>query len=283
MPPRLWNADRSGCVASQYRTQPRVHGDHVALEVEVAQLVVGALEHDVRERALGHHRLHALAWRGTRQPSPPATRPRFRARWKAACQPPAVGRPRTVVDRRNGCGLLRAEAVIRRRVLADERARIEAARVWCHEDTIRYAVAPVARRHNRLLQYGELRRRDMRRRPDQGLRVPHEGHHEARPRRCGRTRHDAVVVVRVALRFHQRLPPTVGARCEVRPTRRRTVEGGDHRLRLHRHLVNTPVPVIDHSLGVAERPACIGGTALVAGIGRRGRVAASDGLRDIDM
>ena len=154
----------------------------------------------------------------------------------------AVGRARPVVDRRKCRGLLRAEAVIRLRTLADERARIEAARVRCHEDAVRHAVAPVTRRHNRLLQHGELRRRDVRRRSDQGLRVPNEGEHEARPRRRGRTRHDPVVVVRVALRFHQRLPPTVGARREVGPPGRRTVEGGYHRLRLHGHLVNRPVP-----------------------------------------
>lgn len=101
------------------------------------------------------------------------------------------------------------------------------------QDAVRYAIARIARCDDRPLEQGQLRRRDVRRGAEQGLRVPGEREEQPRPRGRRRPRHDAVVVVRIPLRFHQRLSAAIGARCEAGPPGGGTVEGGDYRLGLH--------------------------------------------------
>ena len=78
---------------------------------------------------------------------------------------------------------------------------------------------------------------------------------------------DAVVVVREALGFHERLLAALRAADKVREPRARAVEGLGDRLALQGHLVRCSIREIDDQLGVAESPDSVRIGDLVAGIG----------------
>src|SRR5687768_2948978 len=89
----------------------------------------------------------------------------------------------------------------------------------------------------------------------------------------GRAGDDAIVIFGVALSFHQGLPATVGARAEVGPLRRVTIECLHNRFPLHRCLVNRAMTVVDDLLGMVERPARVRSPGLMSCIRGGGSVA----------
>src|SRR5260370_9008503 len=75
-----------------------------------------------------------------------------------------------------------------------------------------------------------------------------------------RTGHDAVVVVRKALRFHEGLVATIRAARPVRKPRTFAIEGSDDRLRIHSCDVIRSIAPIGNFFGMIERPALDAGT-----------------------
>src|SRR5260221_14375457 len=75
-----------------------------------------------------------------------------------------------------------------------------------------------------------------------------------------RTGDDAVVVVRKALRFHERLVATIRAARPVRKPRTFAIEGSDDRLRIHSCDVIRSIAPIGNFFGMIECPALDAGT-----------------------
>ena len=89
----------------------------------------------------------------------------------------------------------------------------------------------------------------------------------------GRAGDDAVEIVRIALRFHHRLPSAVRAAGEVRLCFVRAVVAADDRLGDFRRAMHCEVAEIHLALEIVQRPRRVGDPALMAGIGADRRVA----------
>ena len=81
---------------------------------------------------------------------------------------------------------------------------------------------------------------------------------------------DAVVIHRVALRFHQALPAARRARVPIRMAGRIAIKRGEYGAGLHRHFVRGAVSPVGHLLGMIEREG--ESSALVSAIRTRRRV-----------
>src|SRR5438309_9937590 len=98
-----------------------------------------------------------------------------------------------------------------------------------------------------------------------------------RPIICWGAGQNAVVIVGIALGFHQGLAAAIGTVCEIGMLGSVSVEGLHGGFAEGRHFVNGAVGEIDNFFGMAERPGGVGATCGVAGVGGGGRVALQDG------
>ena len=97
----------------------------------------------------------------------------------------------------------------------------------------------------------------------------------------GRAGDDAVVILGVALGFHERLAAAVGAGAEVGALRALAVEGVQDGLGFHGRFVDGAIAEVGDLLGVIERPGGIGAAGMVAGIGGGGGVVVGHGVRQL--
>ena len=89
---------------------------------------------------------------------------------------------------------------------------------------------------------------------------------------AGIARDDALEILGIALRLHERLPAAARAARKIREPRLRAIKRGDGGLALYRRLVHRAIAEIDQLLGMAGSEAR--GVPRVPGVGRGGRVAA---------
>src|SRR5207249_2834057 len=87
---------------------------------------------------------------------------------------------------------------------------------------------------------------------------------------------DAVEVLRIALRLHERLATAARASLEVRVAGLLAVEVLHDLLARHRRLMNGAVPEVDHARRVVLSPDGIDGAALMPRVGPRRRVATAE-------
>ena len=111
------------------------------------------------------------------------------------------------------------------------------------------------------------------RRLGNGLIGPDPVAQQSRPEICRRARDDAVVVLRETLGFHQRFPAAVRAAGEIGVGGRLRVIGFDNRFGRRRRLMDRPPPEIRDLFGMAEGPARLQISSVMAGVCRRHRVA----------
>ena len=173
--------------------------------------------------------------------------------------------------------LQRREAIRGIRALAQQYVGIEVALRRVAEEAVLYAVRGVAGGERSALDRGQFSAGDI---VLPGRCVPWEtlspaGEH-ARPGIRGRTGEDSVVVLGKALRLHQCLAASVGARVEVGLLDRVAVISLDHVLGPQRGQVNgAPTKILD-LFRVVQRPARVLGAALVARIGAGGSEPAAE-------
>src|ERR1039458_747949 len=101
---------------------------------------------------------------------------------------------------------------------------------------------------------------------------------QVRPIVGGRARDDAIVILGVALGFHQRLAAAVGAGAEVRALGVLAVEGVQDGLGFHGRFVNGAMAEVGNLLGVIERPSGIRPACMVTGVCGGGGVVVRDGV-----
>src|SRR5579871_6544661 len=101
-----------------------------------------------------------------------------------------------------------------------------------------------------------------------------------RPVICWGAGDDAVVVGGETLRFHQRLASAIGARAEVRPARRATVERLCDRFPFFGCFVNRAISEVGNLLRMPQCPTRIRTAGAMASIGRSACVAVLDGVRE---
>ena len=120
------------------------------------------------------------------------------------------------------------------------------------------------------------RRREVLRIGEQRLHVLDELRADAGEIGRGRAGDDAVEVVGIALRFHQRLAAAVRAAVEVRARGRGAVVAADDRLRDLGDAVDRDVAEVQLALEIVERPAGTGDAGDVTGVGAGGGVTGVD-------
>ena len=89
---------------------------------------------------------------------------------------------------------------------------------------------------------------------------------------------DAVIVGRIALRFHKGLAAAVGTRIEIGPARGVAVEVFDDGFGGDGGFVNGAIAEVDDLFGMVKRPAGVGDAAFVSGIRRGGSVVMLHGV-----
>ena len=133
---------------------------------------------------------------------------------------------------------------------ADQRLRVVGAALRIFDDAVLHAVDAVARGDRRGRRRRQLARGD---------RIVRRVHHDRSPEMLRmepvpvdrrRRRHDAVVILRIALRLHQPLASAGGAAVEVGILRRHAVHRLRQRLAGDGHLVNADVRVVADGLPV---------------------------------
>src|SRR5262245_65942847 len=94
-----------------------------------------------------------------------------------------------------------------------------------------------------------------------------------------RSGNDAVVVIGISLRFHQRHAAAGGATFEVGVLRVLVVEGFHNLLSFDGHLVRGAITEVDHLLRMADGP--VTALFLMAGVGSGGCVSESQALMPV--
>ena len=206
------------------------------------------------------------------------------------CHPPAAASPRTETPDRPGdprharpvdylgsLALLVAEP--------GNRGQIDLALEGVGHDPVRDPIVPVARLEDRRLEDArglgvDHGRREVGRIGVQRLLGLQEEGAERGPVVGGRTGHDPVEVVRVALRRHHALAASARAAQKVRVVDVAPVVDPDDRLgRLGGH-VDGAMAEVDLAVGVVEGPAGVGAEAAMTGVGPdRGEPAGQYGVR----
>ena len=154
---------------------------------------------------------------------------------------------------------------------AQKTRRLKGAATRIIDHAVHDAVERVARRHGRVIDERERRARKRYPTAERHLPVPHVLDAVVDLREVGGASHiDAVVILGIALRFHQSFFATGRAAVEVGVLRRLAVERLDDGLALHRHLVNAARTVVDDLLQVLHPR---GRIPLVAGVGAADGVA----------
>src|SRR5580704_4164751 len=100
-----------------------------------------------------------------------------------------------------------------------------------------------------------------------------------RPIVCWGSGQNAVVILWIALGFHQGLPAAIGTACKIGVFGSVSVEGFYGGFGERGRFVNRAVGVLDNFFGMAERPGCIGAICGMAGVRGRGCVPLQDRQR----
>ena len=170
--------------------------------------------------------------------------------------------------------LRRRQATVRLGALAKKHAGIEVAARRVFDHAILHAIERVASSQRGGLNGGQLLRRNVAVLVAQQRQlVPGRVRQQVRPIVGGRAGDDAVVIVGVALRFHQGLAAAVGAGAEIGPFGIVAVEGVQDGLGFHGGLVNGAIAEVGDLFGMVERPGRVGAAGVVAGVGGGGGVA----------
>ena len=256
-----------------------VGGLGVAVVVEGVVIPSGVVEHHVLEE-LRAERIHQAAL-GHRSGDPDGpTAGLGLAAGSVSGEDLAVGIVPARVQLLERGYLRRGQATVLLRGLAEEHARIEVAARGIFDDAVLHAIERIASGQGGGLNGGQLlRRNEAVLIAEQREIIPSGVGQQVRPIVGGRAGDDAVVILGIALGFHQRLAAAVGARAEVGTLGSLAVEGVQDGLGFHGRFVNGAIAEVGDLLGVVERPGGIDSwRGAVTGVGAGAGVVVADGV-----